>query len=304
MSSLSFVVNKKSKDKMLEELGITEGDLQKCVAFMKHWCETQPHLPEIPSQTKIEFCLMNNELDIERTKATFDLYYTLRTTMPQVYGRANPNTSIMQLSVQDCQVVLLPKLLEDKYGVIIFKLQSQSHHEVDAYAWLNLVLNIYEVVMEEGVMLDTVLILDMTNLGMKHVFKITPKFVSDTFYLIEHLLNDKIKVFHILNAPSIFQLILNLCKMIIKPEIYNKFKFHHSAQSLGEYIPKDMLPNDYGGKYISIDALQKLWIEKQKEYRYHFDKLDTLKVNESLRPASSKKQGNYNIFENFSKLFK
>ncbi|XP_056635417.1 uncharacterized protein LOC130444352 [Diorhabda sublineata] len=267
MSSLSFVVNKKSKDKMLEELGITEGDLQKCVAFMKHWCETQPHLPEIPSQTKIEFCLMNNELDIERTKATFDLYYTLRTTMPQVYGRANPNTSIMQLCVQDCQVVLLPKLLEDKYGVIIFKLQSQTHHEVDAYAWLNSVLNIYEVVMEEGVMLDTVLILDMTNLGMKHVFKITPKFVSDTFYLIE-------------------------------------FKFHHSAQSLGEYIPKDMLPNDYGGKYISIDALQKLWIEKQKEYRYHFDKLDTLKVNESLRPASSKKQGNYNIFENFSKLFK
>lgn len=241
MSSLSLVVDKKCKDKMLEELETTEEELQECVVVMKRWFEIQPHLPEIPCQTKIEFALMNNNMDVQKTQEAFDLYYTLRATMPQVYERANPNTPLMQLCAEDCQTVLLPKLLEDKYGVLIFRLSSESHHEIDAYKWLNSILNVYEVKMEEGVMLDVVMILDITNLKMKHVFKITPKYVSDTFFLLERLLNDRIKEFHFINAPSIFQLILNICKMILKPEVYNKFKFHNSTQSLAEYIPWDGL---------------------------------------------------------------
>jgi hypothetical protein len=66
------------------------------VKIIKHWIKSQPHLPEIMEEVKIRNFLNLNKFSIEKTKQTIDMYYTIRSMIPDFFENNNPKLPHMK----------------------------------------------------------------------------------------------------------------------------------------------------------------------------------------------------------------
>ncbi|XP_072382316.1 alpha-tocopherol transfer protein-like [Diabrotica undecimpunctata] len=289
---------------MLSHFGKTNKDLEEDVKLIKEWLKTQPHLPEIPSDHVIASFIWTNKFSLEKTKQKIDLYYTTRSTMPNIYQFANPKTEFMKRAEESSYLFVFPKMVDDRYRVVFMKIKDSIPNDFDVYGWLAQALNIMDVTFREkdNLILSLIVVIDQKNFKMEHLLRLTPTVMRDTLVIIEKLLNSRIKEFHLFNSPAFVDLLLKLCKQFLKPKLYERIRVHKSTDTLLDYIPAEVLPNDYGGKEKSIEELQKGWNAKLNEYQEVFDQRDVLKVNESLRPTPLEDTETYGVQGTFKNL--
>ncbi|KAG5883900.1 hypothetical protein JTB14_037184 [Gonioctena quinquepunctata] len=78
---------KKDLKRALDRFGKTEQQLGGDVKIIKDWLITQPHLPEISSNNHIINTLILNKFSVEICKQRLDMFYTIRTLLPEIYER-------------------------------------------------------------------------------------------------------------------------------------------------------------------------------------------------------------------------
>uniref|UniRef100_A0A6P7G845 Uncharacterized protein LOC114336922 n=1 Tax=Diabrotica virgifera virgifera TaxID=50390 RepID=A0A6P7G845_DIAVI len=97
-------------------------------------------------------------------------------------------------------------------------------------------------------------------------------------------LGERLKEMHFINCPPFFQIIMNILRAVMRADFFTRLHIHHTVDTFRERFPSELLPKDYGGNEKCMDELEAAWIKKCEEYQEHFDRLDTLRVDESLRP--------------------
>ncbi|XP_072380752.1 alpha-tocopherol transfer protein-like [Diabrotica undecimpunctata] len=290
---------------MLSHFGKTNKDMEEDVKLIKEWLKTQPHLPEIPSDHILASFIWANRFSLEKTKQRIDLYYTIRSSMPNIYQFANPKTEFMKRSKESSYLLVFPKMVDDRYRVTFVKIKDCIPNDFDIiYGWAAQALNIMDVALREhdNLILGIIVLVDQRNFKMEHLLRLTPTIIRDALVIVETLLNSKIKEFHLFNSPPFVDLLLKLCKQFLKPKLYERIRLHKSTDTLLDYIPAEVLPSDYGGKEKSVDELHEDWNTKLKEYQQMFDQRDVLKVNESLRPTPLEDTESYGVQGTFKNL--
>ncbi|RZC39700.1 hypothetical protein BDFB_012916 [Asbolus verrucosus] len=91
-----FHVDESVWKKALELFDRTEKSFEEDVETVKEWMKTQPHLPEIMEDVKIRNFLILNKCSIEKTKQKVDMYYTIRSLIPDLYDDSNPKLPHLQ----------------------------------------------------------------------------------------------------------------------------------------------------------------------------------------------------------------
>ncbi|CAG9854762.1 unnamed protein product [Phyllotreta striolata] len=298
---LSLKVNETCKKKIVSELGKTLKDLEEQTKIVKEWIKTQTHLPEIPSTNMIEFVVVNSKFKIEKIKQKVELYYTIKNSYPDFYDNVNPKLQTVKEGMNNQLIVPIPKLIEDKYRLIVFKMKDNEEGFNDD-AQLALVVNLYEIRMQEDFSLSDIILFDFEHVTMTHVYKTSFAMVRRAAYILEKLYSNRIKAVHIINYHPICRLLYKMASMVLKQKLLDRVKFHNSVESLCQHIPKESLPSDYGGDQKSLDEIEELWKTKLVEYADRFDELDTLRVNDALRPAPMKDNETLNLQGTFRKL--
>ena len=89
----------------------TPSSINQDTQIIKQWLETQPHFPELMGEyyyikivtsryftddIKIANFLLLNKYSIEKTKQKIDLYYTIRSLLPDIFDNVNPKSSQMR----------------------------------------------------------------------------------------------------------------------------------------------------------------------------------------------------------------
>lgn len=65
---------------------------------------------------------------------------------------------------------------------------------------------------------------------------------------------------------------------------------HSKLETLYDYVEKDLLPEEYGGKAGKLQDIHDAWVKKLEEYGPWFKEQENIKADESKRPG---KQINY-----------
>lgn len=65
----------------------------------------------------------------------------------------------------------------------------------------------------------------------------------------------RVKGIHILTTSKAVNFFLLIFKQALNPKIAERIHVHATIDTVCEYIPKDSLPLDYGGKEKSIETL-------------------------------------------------
>ncbi|KAJ8932600.1 hypothetical protein NQ314_014566 [Rhamnusium bicolor] len=183
MSTEKLLIN--DRQKVRDAFGKSEKDVLADIEIVRNWLKNQPHLPEItsmilvvlflslPGDILIESFLITNKFSIERTKQKLDMYYTIRSFIPEMYENKNPSLPHMQETFNIVYNFPLPKLTKDLYRVIVLKTFGEPE-AFDVDNFLAHQMNIAEIRLQEDVALGDVYLIDYENLKMGHVVKTTP----------------------------------------------------------------------------------------------------------------------------------
>lgn len=290
-----------NREAVRESFGKSEKDVKADIGIIRDWFKTQPHLPETPDDGMIELFLVTNKFSIERTKQKLDMYYTIRTLIPEIYEDSNPQAPRMQNVDKMGVFVPLPKMSKELYRVYIMKMTGPPE-DFDTYTFFANALNVMEVRIHHDTSLGDVYILDYEHLKMGHVVKMTPSHIKKALTIAEKVFSNRIKSIHMVNYPSYIDTLMSIGKALLKPKILARLHLHNTSQELHEYLPRDILPKDYGGDELSLQELNDLWKTNLKEHADRFDKLDKMKVKEELRPTPLQNDEVLGYHGNFKKL--
>lgn len=80
-----------------------------------------------------------------------------------------------------------------------------------------------------------------------HFAKVSPAMVKKFLICVQEAYPVKLKEVHIINVSPLVDTIVNFVRPFLKEKIRQRIHFHSDLDSLYKFVPKKMLPKEYGG---------------------------------------------------------
>lgn len=267
-----------------EDVATRDRDL----ATIKDWLKKQPHLPDDWDSAPIMTYLRGSSFSLEKCKRKLDMYFTMRAACPEFFTkRDSTRPELDEIMTNKIQGPPLPGITPNGRRVTICRgihAEMSAQQIVDT---LKLALMIGDVRLteeREGVAGD-VYVLDAAVLGPSMLTKLSATTIKKFMICVQEAYPIKLKEVHIVNTSPIVERFINFVKPFLKEKIRKRIFIHKELKDLYNYIPREMLPEEYGGNCGTMASLQEQWKHKLQEYREWFKKQDAIVANESLRPG-------------------
>ncbi|XP_063917461.1 retinol-binding protein pinta-like [Zophobas morio] len=295
-----YSVSEDAKKKVYETFGRNEEMVEDDVHIIKTWIKTQPHLPELMEDVKIKNFLNLSKFSIEKTKEKIDMYYTIRSVIPELFESSNPKLEVTKNLFNGAYLFTFPKQVNGVHRVHFSK--QKKMNALNPFAFYNVWLSIFEIRLKEDFMVDDYLVTDLDNYSLADMKQINPMVMSKFVAIYKKVYALRLKKVLLLNCPSYVSILSAILKVVVKPKIFDRIEFHQDAEVLKEIICKEELPKEYGGEGPSLDQYNVMMQTKLSEYQDRFDQLDKLKVNENLRPQKLDNDEILGFYGSFKKI--
>ncbi|CAG9858088.1 unnamed protein product [Phyllotreta striolata] len=284
--------------------GKTDADVKEYLEIIKEWLKTQHHLPEMPGDNMIEFFLTNCKYSVEKTKGNLDMYYTMRNLMPSMYRNMHPcKPQEIQPALNTGMIAVLPKLTQDLYRITVLKYKKFDDVSYDMTKFMAHCLNnLFEIRIHEDLTMGEIFIISHEHADLNVLSKLTPVLLKNIAQILEKVHCNRMKALHLLNPPAYVDTIISIFKRFLPKNLQERIFFHKTLEDLHKHVPRELLPGDYGGKEKPLQELSDLWMRKLEQYKDRFDKLEKMKIDESLRPEKLENDDILGYHGNFKKL--
>ncbi|KAH8287669.1 hypothetical protein KR054_011340 [Drosophila jambulina] len=252
------------------------------LAEMMAWFEGNPNLPE-----KIEPIVMLRFLkcmayDVKKTQALVELNYSMRNKHPHLFMDRNMSDEMTAkgLRVSDCLV--LPGLTPEGNKLLFFRMADQdpstrnsveeskiffmlsdarfTRPDVEVDPGKEYVLN------EADIASGDVQIVDIEGYTLRHLAYISIFVLRVYMKFLQEAYPCRLKAMHVINCPSFLDKLVSMMSPFLREEVRNMIKYHtEGLESLYEEVPRDMLPEEYGGKAGTMEQLKARSIESIRE---------------------------------------
>lgn len=266
-----------------EDVDRRQSDLE----HIKEWLTKQPHLPDSWDDERIMTFLRGCKFSLEKTKRKLDMYFTMRTACPEFFSNRDVTRPELQHIAQLAHIPPLPGLTPDGKRIIVMRGKDKDIETPPLADVAKLVLMIGDVRLaaEETGVAGDVYILDASVASASHFSKVSPSLAKKFLVCVQEAYPVKLKEVHVVNVSPLVDTIVQFVKPFIKEKIRNRIHLHSSFESLHQMIPKDILPEEYGGTAGKIQEFHDAWMKKLEEYGPWFKAQEDLKADESKRPG-------------------
>lgn len=103
-------------------------------------------------------------------------------------------------------------------------------------------------------------IFDMKGATVWHILKVTLSTLRLYFKYVQEAHPVRVQQIHVYNCTPLINRIMSLIKPLLKPEVAARFQFHTpGSDTLYKFIPKEILPEEYGGDAGPIKVIKDYW---------------------------------------------
>ncbi|XP_011295725.1 alpha-tocopherol transfer protein-like [Musca domestica] len=233
-------------------------DEETAVDGLQQWFEENPKLPNKIDRNLLWRFYKRSSKDVEETKKLVETFYSLRLKNPRLFINRDPCDVDTENMYKYLHIVPLSRLTPENYHVTcvqFHKLDSKLIHFTEDIKTFIMIQDCH--FMEPDVKLDKtaailsdgeVVIMDMRGVTMKQVTTLIISTMSVFVKYINQAYPNRLRAVHMINCPSYLDKVLAFLKPFMNRELYDMMKCHTKGlESLYECIPKDMLPEEYGG---------------------------------------------------------
>ncbi|XP_013105684.1 alpha-tocopherol transfer protein-like [Stomoxys calcitrans] len=269
-----------------ENVEEVERDLKK----IREWLDTQPHLPKDMDDVRLTNFFRGCKFSMEKVKKKLDMYYTMRNAIPEFFSERDIARPELDIVLDYAQITTLPGLTPNGRRITFIRgidCDFQSSQVNDAMK-VSLMLGDVRLAEECVGIAGDIFILDAAVATATHFAKFSPTAIKKFLICVQEAYPVKVKEVHVFNTSPLVDTIFKFVKPFVKEKLIGRVTFHKDLESLYKSVPRDLLPNEYGGKAGSIDDYIKKWKTTLGNYTEWFKEQEAKKANESLRPGSPK----------------
>ncbi|XP_063222912.1 alpha-tocopherol transfer protein-like [Bacillus rossius redtenbacheri] len=257
------------------------------IAHIRSWLDCQPHLPEI-TDDHLHLFLHSCYDNLERTKTTLENYFSFKSLTPELFSNRDPLSEELQHNLDIWEMAMLPRRTPEGYIVSVTRfvdlnpskfvfLHNMKNFFMFADTWLS----------EDGLAPGIVTVFDAQGVSFGHLARISPLgLIKKLLFYVQDCMPIRLKAVYIINTVPVVDKIMALVKPFLKSELASLIHIHTSVDTLGEGLPLEILPEEYGGKAGSLTALYK---EQRRAVETEY--ADWLIQSEDLRSDESKRVG-------------
>ncbi|RZC41489.1 CRAL TRIO domain containing protein [Asbolus verrucosus] len=266
-----------------EDVNRKEQDLE----TIKEWLRKQPHLPNTWDEARLKSFLRGCNYSLERCKSKLDMYFTMRGLVPEIFSNRDIFRPEMQEIVKIADFVVMPNLTPDGKRVTIIAASKFDFDTPDIANFCKLVFMIGDVRLEVekcGIAGD-VYVLDADLDLPKHFLKVSLTMLKKFIICAQKAYPTKIKEIHIVNQTPLVDFAVATLKPFFKEKIRDRLHMHPDLETLHRFVPKEVLPEEYGGTAGKLEVFKAKWIKKLEECTPWFKEQENVKSDESKRPG-------------------
>ncbi|XP_063530837.1 alpha-tocopherol transfer protein-like [Cydia strobilella] len=256
------------------------------VKNIREWMLNQPHLPH-EHITDLDIILAYHRCDqnIQNTKKLIDLNFSLRNLF-SFYQNRKINKSL-ENALKTWLITPLKTRTTKGYRAVYCQILNTDPGKFvysDVVRAFVMIMDLWQL--EEGTAAGLVVILNMDQVLMCHLYQIDLTVAQQFFYFLQEAMLVRLKEFHIINAPNFVDRLLAMLKPFMKKELLHTLRIHTvGSMSLDEHfcsveLSKEIL--EINGAEISNQTWNKL-----KENEKFFEDESKKRVNEAKRPEES-----------------
>ncbi|KAG5315731.1 TTPAL protein, partial [Acromyrmex insinuator] len=264
---------------------LKESDIQ----ILREWCKKQTHLPTI-SDSELTLFLHSNYYQFEPTKTTIDIFFTVRTRIPEFFCNRDLNVKAVKKVTETATVQILEGTTKEGYRIIYGALidgEPSNFVYSDIIKLFFMVIDLW--LYTEGTCNGHILILDMKNMCLGHVARMNPITLKKFFYYLQDGLPVRLKAFHVMNVSPAVDIIFNTSKPFMKKQLLDMLYMHTTNDTLENFMSLEILPNEAGGQAGPVMELHNKELKKLADHVAWFqDDEANHRINESLRPDKTK----------------
>lgn len=265
---------------------------QRDLKHIKEWLAKQPHLPQFEDDQRIMTFLRGCKFSLEKAKRKLDMYFTMRAAVPEFFNDRDATRPELKAILDVVHIPPLPGLTPNGRRVIVLRARRNDIPlTYNVWDGAKLVLMIGDIRLKEeevGVAGD-VYILDASIATPALFAKFTPSLIKKFLVCVQEAYPVKLKEVHVVNVSPIVDTIVNFVKPFLKEKTRNRIYVHTAGlESLYKYVPKEVLPEEYGGYAGPLDVIHNQWVKKMQSYRGWFKAQESVKTDESKRPGKPK----------------
>ncbi|XP_063541207.1 alpha-tocopherol transfer protein-like isoform X2 [Cydia strobilella] len=269
-----------------KKTGVTPED----VAKLRAWLATQPHLPgELLTDLDLVLAYHCCQQSAEVSKQVLDLHFTLKTLFTNFFkDRLVTEKTFATLSMV-CTVPLKVSAHNDS-AVFYCRLTDADAKKFVFHECVRVALMTLDLWQEEeGTWPGLEIIFDMRLFSLQHLPKVDLHTLQQFLYYLQEAMLMRVTGLHFINAPSFIDKLMMLIKPFLKKELLECLFIHQiGATTLEKHLPMDGLPEEAGGKGISLSKATEDLKERFQLNKDFFERENKRRVVESRRPGRPK----------------
>ncbi|XP_064640432.1 alpha-tocopherol transfer protein-like [Lineus longissimus] len=142
---------------------------------------------------------------------------------------------------------------------------------------------------ERGQINGVVFIEDVEGVTLKLINHFTPDMMQRGIRCWQDTYPWRLKEFHYMNMGNVFNTFLEMFKMMLKEKYRKRVKIHWNKSSFAKYVPKRMLPSDYGGDAPSYQQIVENNLQNLLANQAEIESLEVCRVDDAKRPRETPK---------------
>lgn len=209
-----------------------------------------------------------NEFNVEKAQKLLLVNLEVRKNNPAIFLNRDILSEEHKRASTTIQLIPMKKCNSQNHNITIFRIADPNPNVYDPIEVARFILAEMDArfVMCEGTELRNgeVGICDLTGYSFRHMLKVLrclPTFSGYMKYTQEALPSDLVQT-HFVNASSIVHRLLSIMKPFMKKEVIDSIKVHTNLEDLYDYIPRELLPNEFGGTAGNLSDLRDEWVKK------------------------------------------
>ncbi|XP_055601862.1 alpha-tocopherol transfer protein [Uranotaenia lowii] len=262
-------------------------DLEAGAAALKEWIVTQPHLPQNIHPLLLKRYIHSTKGDLEYAKKIFVLGYTIRQNNPIIFGDRDPQEEKIQRILKAIDMVPLPCIegCSDKF--VFYRLVDC---DPDKFHFNDVIRTFFVIADSRMIQPDIPMtdggdipIFDMNGFTLRHLTKVILSTLRVYMRYTQEAHPVRLKAIHVINCTPFLDRVMYIVRPFMKKRVSEMLHFHlPNSESIYEHVPKDILPDEYGGKQ-SIAKHKADWFKRLELLRDYFTDDTRWKIDESRK---------------------
>ncbi|KAJ8712708.1 hypothetical protein PYW08_008012 [Mythimna loreyi] len=265
-----------------------EENREQAIAILDKWIKSQDHLIKKDySKSYIEKTIITSKGSLERAKKQIDKICTLRTLMPKYFEITNIFESDVAPILNNGHFALVPTLTDEYHRVVIIKTKSGADIKQNDYTSLfKLFIVVAEYVKNTDFCRGFTLINDMYDTSTAEVLSTLNLVELQQFIpILTEGFGTKIKGIIFLTGSKFIDGFIKVVKPFFSAKISSRIHVATTIEGLKEFVPIDILPEEYGGKEKSIKILHDNLIKaiSSESHQKLMKEMNSARTDESKR---------------------